>query len=118
MTKEAFMKAIQRLKEVELTVTGRKSGRSISTPVWFVQEADKLYLLPVTGSDSSWYRNVVAKPTISLAAKGEKLSAQAKTVTDSKKVKEVVEKFRAKYGAGEIRKYYSKFDVCVEVTLD
>jgi hypothetical protein len=25
----------------------------------------------------------------------------------------VVEKFRAKYGAGEVKKYYSKFDVAV-----
>jgi hypothetical protein len=25
----------------------------------------------------------------------------------------VVEKFRAKYGAGDVKKYYSKFDVAV-----
>jgi hypothetical protein len=29
----------------------------------------------------------------------------------------VVEKFRAKYGAGNVKKYYSKFDVAVEVPL-
>ena len=29
-----------------ITVTGRKSGRVISNPVWFVLEDDKLYLLP------------------------------------------------------------------------
>jgi len=28
-------------------------------------------------------------------------------------VKSVVEKFRDKYGAGEVKKYYSRFDVAV-----
>jgi hypothetical protein len=32
-------------------------------------------------------------------------------------VGEVVEKFRAKYGAGNVKKYYSKIDVAVEVPL-
>jgi len=29
----------------------------------------------------------------------------------------VVEKFRAKYGAGDVKKYYSKFDVAVVVQM-
>ena len=35
----------------------------------------------------------------------------ADPVTDAKAVKSVVEKFREKYGAKDVRKYYSKFDV-------
>ena len=48
--------ALQTASEIELTVTGRRSGRDISNPVWFVQEGEKLYLLPVGGSESDWYR--------------------------------------------------------------
>jgi hypothetical protein len=33
-------------------------------------------------------------------------------------VKSVVEKFREKYGAGDVKKYYSKFHVAVRVELD
>jgi hypothetical protein len=29
-----------------------------------------------------------------------------------------VEKFRAKYGAADVHKYYSKFDVAIAVSLD
>ena len=29
----------------------------------------------------------------------------------------MVEKFRAKYGAGDVKKYYSKFDVAVVLQL-
>jgi len=33
--------------------------------------------------------------------------------TDSAQVKSIVEKFRRKHGDGDVRKYYSKFDVAV-----
>lgn len=89
-----------------------------SRPVWFVQDGNKLYLLPVTGSDSEWYKNLLTNAEITLAANGSKLSAKAKPIKDPKKVREIVEKFRAKHGAGEVKKYYSKFDVAVEVPLD
>jgi hypothetical protein len=34
-------------------------------------------------------------------------------VTDAARVASVVEKFREKYGASDVRKYYSKFDVAL-----
>jgi hypothetical protein len=49
-----FEEALKNTDEIEITVTGRKSGRRISNPVWFVHQAEKLYLLPVKGSDSDW----------------------------------------------------------------
>jgi hypothetical protein len=42
---------------------------------------------------------------------------QSAPVTDAKAVKSVVEKFRDKYGAKDVKKYYSKFDVAVLVEL-
>jgi len=39
-------------------------------------------------------------------------------LTDARAVKSVVEKFREKYGAKDVKKYYSKFDVAVLVPLD
>jgi hypothetical protein len=41
---------LQTASETELTVTGRRSGRDVSDPVWFVQEGERLYLLPVGGA--------------------------------------------------------------------
>jgi len=94
-------------------VTGRKSGRTISNPVWFVAEDDKLYLLPVYGSDTQWYKNVLKKPIVQIEARGAEAEVKVAAVTDSAQVKSVVEKFRGKYGAGDVKKYYSKFDVAV-----
>jgi hypothetical protein len=65
-----FKNALNDTNEIELTTTGRTSGRQSSRPLWFVTQGESLYLLPVTGSDSQWYKNVLKTPTIGLAAAG------------------------------------------------
>ncbi len=62
-----FEKALEGAREIEITVTGRRSGRQITVPIWFVQDDGTLYLLPVRGADADWYKNLVKSPTISLA---------------------------------------------------
>ncbi len=104
---------LSRYRELNISVTGRKSGRTISNPVWFVLDDAKLYLLPVRGSDTQWYKNVLKDPVIRVDARGEKAEFQAVPITDAKQVSSVVEKFSDKYGAGDVKKYYSKFDVAV-----
>lgn len=108
---------LSRFREINITVTGRKSGRSISTPVWFVFESPTLYLLPVYGSDTQWYKNALKNPTMGIAARGAEAEVQVVPITDAKEVSSVVEKFREKYGAGDVKKYYSKFDVAVRVQM-
>jgi deazaflavin-dependent oxidoreductase (nitroreductase family) len=118
MPSEDFKRALESTREIQLTVTGRTSGREISLPVWFVTEDDKLYLVPVSGSDTNWYKNVLKDPAIRLAAGGAQLTARATPITDPARVGEVVDKFRAKYGAQAVEAYYPKHDVAVEVPLD
>src|SRR5258707_15677725 len=101
---------LSRSREINITVTGRKSGRPISIPVWFVLEADKLYLLPVQGSDTQWYKNVLKNPSIRIEARGAEAEVKAVPVTDAAQVSSVVEKFRAKYGTNDGKKYYARFD--------
>jgi hypothetical protein len=108
--------ALQTASELELIVTGRKSGRQISNPVWFVQEDQTLHLLPVGGTDSDWYRNILKTPTIRGGASGIEASAQATPITDPETVNGIVDKFRAKYGAN-VDRYYPKRDVALEVPL-
>jgi deazaflavin-dependent oxidoreductase (nitroreductase family) len=100
---------LARYRQIKISVIGRKSGRTISIPVWFVLEGEKLYLLPVQGSDTQWYQNVLKNPSIRIDARGVEAGFQAVPVTDVKAVKSVVEKFREKYGAKDVKKYYSKF---------
>ena len=107
------LKRLLRLNEITITVTGRKSGRAISVPVWFVLEGEKLHLLPVQGSDTQWYKNVLKKPSLRIDAGGDAAELRTVPVTDPKQVASIVEKFRAKYGASDVKKYYAKFDAAV-----
>jgi deazaflavin-dependent oxidoreductase (nitroreductase family) len=104
---------LSRYREINLSVTGRKSGRTITQPVWFVFDDDRIYLLPVRGSDTQWYKNVLKDPSIRIDARGAGAEFQAVPLKDQARVPSVVEKFRAKYGAGDVKKYYSKFDVAI-----
>jgi len=104
---------LARSREIHISVIGRKSGRTISIPVWFAFEDDKLYLVPVQGSDTQWYKNVLKNPSIRIDAGGVAADFTAVPMSEAKPVASVVEKFRSKYGAGEVKKYYSKFDVAV-----
>jgi len=108
---------LSRYKELTITVTGRKSGKKISNPVWFVFDGEKLYLLPVYGSDTQWYKNVLKKPSTQIELRGTKAEAKAIPVTNAAQVASIVEKFRDKYGDGDVKKYYSKFDVAVVVQV-
>jgi deazaflavin-dependent oxidoreductase (nitroreductase family) len=104
---------LSRSQEINISVIGRKSGRTISMPVWFVWEDEKLYLLPVYGSDTQWYKNVLKNPSIRIKAGGTEVEVQTVLVKDAKQVKSIIEKFRAKYGASDVKKYYSKLDVAI-----
>jgi len=110
---ESLKDRLSRARAINISVTGRKSGRTISIPVWFVLEDDQLYLLPVQGSDTQWYKNVRDNPMIRIDARGAEAEVRVVPVTDATQVSSVTEKFRAKYGTNDVKKYYSKFDVAV-----
>jgi deazaflavin-dependent oxidoreductase (nitroreductase family) len=116
-SKDDLKQRLTRYRQIKISVIGRKSGRTISIPVWFVSEGEKLYLLPVQGSDTQWYKNVLQNPWIRVEARDVGAEFRATPITDSKIVKSVVEKFREKHGPNDVKKYYSKFDVAVVVEL-
>ena len=112
-----FMDVLQGSSQIDVTVTGRVTGRQISNPVWFVQEGGTVYLLPVRGSATDWFKNVRATPSLRLTTDGASITAPAAPVTDPGQVREVVGKFQAKYGTDQIAAYYSQLDVAVEISM-
>jgi deazaflavin-dependent oxidoreductase (nitroreductase family) len=116
-SKDDLENRLTRYRQIKISVIGRKSGKTISIPVWFVLEGETLYLLPVQGSDTQWYQNVLKNPQIRVDARGAEAELRAQPITESKMVKSVIGKFCEKYGAGDVKKYYSKFDVAVVAVL-
>jgi hypothetical protein len=72
-------------------------------------------LLPNHGSDTNWYKNLLVDPALKISVNSIEIPARGKLITDSNRVGDIVRKFKSKYG--EVKKYYMKFDVSVEVPL-
>jgi deazaflavin-dependent oxidoreductase (nitroreductase family) len=109
--------ALQDANEVELTVTGRKSGNESTRPIWFVLEDEKVLLLPVGGAEANWYRNIQKTPAIRLTADGAEVQADAEPTEDPATVERVAAEFGEKYGADKVREYYPNLNAAVEVPL-
>ena len=69
------------------------------------------------GSDTNWYKNLLVDPTLKISVNGAEIAAKGKPMTDSSRVDDIVRKFKSNYGEGDVKKYYTKLDVAVEVPL-
>src|SRR5262249_32861463 len=96
----------------------RAAHRSQTYPSRLVCPRGRHGLSPARGGlrDREWYKNVLEQPTITLGAKGTRWTGRAKLISDRAKVRAVVKRFRAKHGAADVKKYYSKFDVALAVS--
>jgi hypothetical protein len=108
-----FLEALKPTVEVELTV--KRSGKWTTRPVWFVADGITIYLLPMYGTDTKWYKYATANPEIELSVKGKKVRGEARPVLDAQKLADVINRFRAKYG--ELERYYRKLDAAIAVTI-
>jgi hypothetical protein len=117
MSRSEIQEKLDRATEITLSVKGRKSGMEVPRPVWFVHAGNFLYLLPVQGSGTNWYKNMLAGSVLKISMDGMVTHATGTPITDGDGVKNVVRKFRDKYGEGNVKKYYTIFDVAVEVPL-
>ena len=112
-----IQKALDSSVELQITVTGRKSGREFSTPVWFVREGKTVYLMPVRGSKNQWYKNVLKSRRIKISSGKVSLELAAKPINDSKRVGSIADKFRKKHGVADVKRYYARFDAAIELNL-
>ena len=117
MDSSDIQKALDSSVELRITVTGRRSGREFSTPVWFVREGKTVFLMPVRGSKNQWYKNVLKSKRIGISSGYVSLELSAKPINDSKRVASVADKFRKKHGLADVKKYYKGFDAALELSL-
>jgi len=108
-----FLEALKSTSEVELTV--KRSGKWTTRPVWFVVDGATIYLLPMYGADTKWYKYATANPEVELSVRGKKVRAQARPVLDAQELADVIERFRSKYG--ELKRYYRKLDAAIAATI-
>ena len=67
-----------------ITVTGRKSGRAITTPVNYYRDENTLWV--ISNRDRKWWRNVCGGAEVTLHLKGLDVPARAESVMDEQVV--------------------------------
>jgi deazaflavin-dependent oxidoreductase (nitroreductase family) len=112
-----FAKALKRRRQISITVIGRSTGRAITIPVWFVADDRALWLVPVSGSKTQWYRNLEKNRAIAIEAGGVRRDLRARLLKDAQAVTAVIEQFREKYTPADIKRWYTGFDVAVQVSF-
>src|SRR2546427_9691488 len=102
MAKLEFEKALEKTREISITVRGRKSGKSITLPIWFVHEPGKLQLLAGEGSKTNWYGNLRKHSSIEVQAEKLKSIGKARLIEDKKGTKEIADKCGKKYVGDDV----------------
>jgi hypothetical protein len=55
--------------------------------------------------------------TLKISVNGKERAVKSNAITEKNRVDDIVKKFKSKYGEGEVKKYYTKFDVAIKVQL-
>ena len=114
---DALTQALKKRRQISITVIGRRTGRSIKIPVWFVSDDKALWLLPVNGSRTQWYRNLQKNRAITIQAGDEQRNLRARLLINAAAVRKVNQRFREKYTAAQIKRWYTGLDVAVQIPL-
>jgi deazaflavin-dependent oxidoreductase (nitroreductase family) len=94
--------AITRLAKVAakqtliLTHYGRKSGKPYDVTIWFVVDADKIYL-STANVERQWVRNVRKTPRVRLSIGGEIFDGEARFLTEPAEHNRAMTRVRRKY---------------------
>jgi deazaflavin-dependent oxidoreductase (nitroreductase family) len=94
--------AISRLRRVagkqttRLTHYGRKSGKPHEVMIWFVFDADRLFI-GTANVNRQWVRNVQKTPKIKLSIGGEVFDGNARFLTDRAEHERAIAAIRRKY---------------------
>ena len=86
--------------------------------MWFVLKGKELLLLPVTCTDSQWYKNILRDPQVKISSSKLSFNGKLRAITEKGQVERVIELFRGKYGASDAKRYYPKPNVAASLLLD
>src|SRR5215831_6181937 len=94
---KADLEKVANESTVELTTTGRKSGKAHTTSIWFVYDQGRLYLQSGKEGKSDWYQNLKKNPQLSLKIATLTFSGKAKFIIDTKEAERIHGLFSSKY---------------------
>jgi len=103
--------------EVQVTYLRSKTGKRRTIPIWFTLNEGKMELLPMYGLRTKWFADVEKAGSLEVEVKGWRKEGNPQVIRDLKAVERIKQRFAAKYGEGDVRRYYPNQDVALELPL-
>jgi deazaflavin-dependent oxidoreductase (nitroreductase family) len=95
-TERARLRQVAGKQTTRLTHYGRKTGKLHEVTIWFVLDADKLYI-GTANVNRQWVRNVQKTPQIRLSIGGERFEGTARFLADRAEHERAMAAIRRKY---------------------
>ncbi len=76
-----------------ITTTGRKSGKSFTTPIGYQYDGDTVLAFNV-GGISNWYKNIAQNPLVTLEIKKKTYKMRGAYVTDTDEIRRILELYK------------------------
>jgi deazaflavin-dependent oxidoreductase (nitroreductase family) len=99
---ERVQRALENDRTIDITTTGRNSGRPQRIEIWMYRYDGRVFLSGSPGT-RDWYANLVRNPEFTFHLKGSvqaDLPAVARPVTDEAERREVIRGIREELGRG------------------
>ena len=116
--------ALSRIRDgsnIEITTSGRKSGKPHSKPIWYVVDSGKVFVQSGKDGKTDWYLNLQKTPAVTLKADRYSFRARGRRITDPKEVERVHALFRDKYTSARVLSWVGSGigqGLPVELTVD
>jgi len=104
---ESVKRGLERDRTIDITTTGRRSGRPHRIEIWFHNLDGRIYITGLPGR-RDWYANVVANPEFTFHLKQTAqadLPARARPVTDEAERREVLAEILRRLGRNELDRW-------------
>jgi hypothetical protein len=117
-SKDKFRDDLSNRRQISISVVGRRTGRIVTLPVWFTSQEDTLWLLPVYGSRTQWFRDLLQHPEITIKIGSERRTFPIRPLKSAAAVRRVVRSFGEKYTPELIKRLYpGPLDVAVKIGI-
>jgi len=101
------LQTLNRASLVQLTVVGRKSGKSRKVKIWFATDASKgkIYVTSARGSDAQWVKNLRTNPHVTLEIDNRVFKGTAAWREDDGVQTDIIPLFLQKYFLAKVFKW-------------
>ena len=102
----AALDRIRYRSTIELTTTGRKTGKEHTKPIWFVVSDGKIIVQAGKDGKADWYQNLLETPAALVRRDGYLFRVRAKPVTDPARVEAIHRMFLDKYTSAWLLSFF------------